>query len=58
MYLEPNTWYWVSHPHEADIFIPVYSRGDGTHLRDGCFRPNNELSDLIVQKATMPEVCQ
>ena len=54
MKLEKDTWYWVSHPHEGDIFYPVHSV-DGVYvLMDEKHYKSEDLDGLIINKAVMP----
>jgi len=32
---ERDTWYWVSHPQEGDIFTPLFVNTDGQYFMDG-----------------------
>ena len=52
--LEYDTWYWVAHPHEGDIWYPVYVNSNFEYLLDGVAHPVLQLKDLIVHKAVMP----
>jgi len=55
MKFEIDTWYWVSHPQEGDIFYPVFSGPDGYIQMDGKHIKSDELKGLNFSKAVMPE---
>lgn len=55
MELEKDTWYWVSHPQEGDIFYPVYIASNGYVVMDGTHNPPEVMDDLNYSKAVMPE---
>lgn len=54
MELEKDTWYWVSHPQEDDIFYPVWVHSDGSIIMDGKHNPPEVVKGLNYSKAVMP----
>lgn len=55
---EINTWYWIYHPQEGDIFYPVFVNSDGGYLMDGKLanpEGTKDLNSLNWTKSTMPE---
>ncbi len=59
MSIERDTWYWISHPQEGDIFWPIYVNGDGQYFMDGKklgLVESTQLEDLTWDKAVMPKL--
>jgi hypothetical protein len=56
MKLKNQTWYWMSHPHEGDIFYPVFILNDKYLMLDGepCEISNN--TGAIFDAAVMPQI--
>lgn len=52
--LKPNTWYWGVHPHEGDIFTPIYSREDLMLVSGDKVYSYDDLSSLHFFEAEMP----
>jgi len=55
MDLEENTWYWISHPHEGDIFYPIKSIGMNIVILDGARVHKDTIGDVHWHKAVMPD---
>lgn len=56
MELEHNTWYGLSHPHEGDIFYPVFVVDDEHMLLDDKHERLDSCRDANFTKAIMPKV--
>lgn len=52
---ENNCWYWVTHPHEGDVWYPVFVDNEGKYVMAGEYQNKHELDQLIWEKAIMPE---
>jgi len=52
--LEPNTWYWIGHPHEGDIWHPIFINSDLEFKLDGEITAPIKLKDCIIRKAITP----
>lgn len=55
MQLEKDAWYWVSHPHEGDIFIPILATGPNTIQINGENHHKDFVGDVTWNKAAMPD---
>ena len=55
MELEHNTWYWISHPQEGDIFYPVLVVNDKYLMMDGKHHLIEDNKGANFEKAVMPE---
>lgn len=54
MSLKHGTWYWLSHPHEGDVFYPAYIVDDVYMVVDGETISINENKDATYDEAVMP----
>ncbi|MBL4869808.1 MAG: hypothetical protein JKX72_02515 [Robiginitomaculum sp.] len=52
---ELNSWYWVTHPHEGDVWYPVFVDNEGGYVMAGQVEDKKMMDQLTWQKAVMPE---
>ena len=49
-----DTWYWASHPHEGDIWIPLYCTGTQFTHNDNNY-DIDKVKGMNIVEATMPD---
>jgi hypothetical protein len=55
MKLINKSWYWLSHPHEGDIFYPVFILDDEYMLVDGKRWEIAKNAEATLTLAIMPD---
>lgn len=51
---EKNKWFWVTHPHEGDVWYPVFVNNQGDYIMAGNNEDKAMLDRLTWEIATMP----
>ena len=51
---EKNCWYWVTHPHEGDVWYPVFVDNEGGYVMAGTIEDKAMMDQLTWAKAVMP----
>lgn len=55
MKLQPEQWYWVSHPDGEGMFIPAMARDERYLSMSGEVYDVEDMGGMIIQLAVMPE---
>lgn len=56
--LQPNTWYWYTHPQEGDSFFPMYVANNRYVIIDGESVLNRHIKGFTFYEAILPNINQ